>query len=119
MSCNSGQRRHRQRKLDKIWRPNHQVSLPPPRVSSLLEQLPADIETQLQHSWSDSDTSPNIYIKADDRLTFHRNPVYQTTDAVRGKGGYDGGYTSGLHVWKITWPLESRGTHPVVGVATR
>ena len=25
----------------------------------------------------------------------------------------------GLHVWKITWPLESRGTHPVVGVATR
>jgi len=119
VSSNSGQRRHRQRKLDRIWRPNHQVSLPLPRVSSLLEQPPVDFETQLQHSWSLEDRSPNIYIKVDDRLTFHRNPVYQTTDAVRGNGGSDGGYTSGLHMWKITWPAESRGTHPVVGVATR
>ena len=29
------------------------------------------------------------------------------------------GYTWGLHVWKITWPADLRGTHPVVGVATR
>lgn len=78
-----------------------------------------DLEIQEAHSWSGEDTSPNIYIKNEDRLTFHRNPVYQTTDAIRGKGGPDMGYTRGLHVWKITWPLESRGTHPVVGVATR
>ena len=45
--------------------------------------------------------------------------MYQTTDAVRGKGGAEGGYTAGLHVWRLTWPAESRGTHPVVGVATR
>ena len=98
-----------------------QVTAPPPRVATLMSSEPVDLDTQLQHSWNEDDSSPNIYIRQDDRLTFHRNPVYQTTDAVRGKGGPDGGcgYENGLHVWKVTWPAEYRGTHPVVGVATR
>lgn len=111
--------RRQPRQEEWSWRPSAQVSAPPPRVSRLLDTPPADSDTQLEHSWSEVDSSPNIYIKADDRLTFHRNPVYQTTDAVRGKGGAEGGYTAGLHVWRLTWPAESRGTHPVVGVATR
>ena len=117
-SYSGSNRGQRQRKLD--WRPSHQVSAPPPRVASLMEDTPIqDLEIQEAHSWSGEDTSPNIYIKTEDGLTFHRNPAYQTTDAIRGKGGPDLGDPHGLHVWKITWPQESRGTHPVVGVATR
>ena len=101
------------------WRPRHQVTAAPPRVTTLLEQGGVEREVQLQHTWSDSDHSPNIYIKTDDPLTFHRNPVYQTTDAIRGKGGEEAGYSSGLHVWEVTWPADFRGTHPVVGVATQ
>lgn len=29
------------------------------------------------------------------------------------------GYTDGFHVWEITWPSRQRGTHAVVGVATK
>ena len=67
------------------------MSAPPPRVTRLLEATPVDQEVQEANTWSDVDTSPNIYIKQEDRLTFHRNPVYQTTDAIRGKGGSEGG----------------------------
>jgi hypothetical protein len=28
-------------------------------------------------------------------------------------------YTEGLHIWEIHWPLRQRGTHAVVGVATK
>ena len=110
----------RQRKRQK-WRPSVQVSAPPPRVARLVSGDHADMETQSLHSWNENDSSPNIYVKADDRLTFHRNPVYQTTDAIRGKAGEDGetGYNAGLHVWRVTWPHDFRGTHPVVGVATK
>jgi hypothetical protein len=49
-----------------------------------------------------------------DKLTFHRHPVAQSTDCIRGKVGY----TRGLHVWEIVWSTRQRGTHAVVGVAT-
>jgi len=115
------------------WRPHHQENIPPPRVRCLLEKEPVSREMAESHSWSRQDTSPNIYVRLDDPLTFHRNPVYQTSDAIRGRGlgarlsslGPRGrgavrtGYLSGLHVWELFWPQESRGTHPVVGVATR
>jgi len=113
------------RKRPRRWRPYKQVTLPPPRVSQLLDQEPVGREKQLEHSWSEEDCSPNIYIKLEDPLTFHRNPVYRTTDAIRGKGGagdedgIESGYRHGLHVWSLTWPLSTRGTHPVVGVATQ
>ena len=29
------------------------------------------------------------------------------------------GYRRGLHVFSVTWPATERGTHAVVGVATR
>ena len=112
---NTQPRRQRRR-----WRPSWQVTAPPPRVSRLLEGEPVGREEQLEHTWNDADTSPNIYVKPEDPLTFHRNPVYQTSDAIRGKAGGDGeGYTRGLHIWSVHWPSASRGTHPVVGMASR
>ncbi|CAG0925479.1 unnamed protein product, partial [Notodromas monacha] len=50
----------------------------------------------------------------DDEFTFHRHPVAQSTDCIRGKKGY----SKGLHVWQIKWLTRQRGTHAVVGVAT-
>lgn len=47
-------------------------------------------------------------------MTFHRHPVAQSTDCIRGRVGY----TRGLHVWEIHWSTRQRGTHAVVGVAT-
>lgn len=126
VSSYSGHSRHRGHKklpLDTCeqwtWRPRYQVTAAPPRVTALLDVGGVEREVQVQHSWSNTDHSPNIYIKQDDPLTFHRNPVYQTTDAIRAKGGEDAGYTCGLHVWEVTWPADFRGTHPVVGVATQ
>ncbi|NWY65888.1 SPSB1 protein, partial [Erithacus rubecula] len=86
----------------------------PTRLELLLDMPPAPPEVQLLHSWNDQDRSLNVFVKEDDRLLFHRHPVAQSTDAIRGKVGY----TRGLHVWQITWAARQRGTHAVVGVAT-
>lgn len=51
----------------------------------------------------------------EDKLTFHRHPVAQSTDCIRGKTGL----TKGLHVWEVNWSTRQRGTHAVVGVATQ
>lgn len=59
--------------------------------------------------------SLNIFVKDDDKLTFHRHPVAQSTDCIRGKVGF----TKGLHVWEVHWSTRQRGTHAVVGVATQ
>lgn len=48
------------------------------------------------------------------KLTFHRHPVAQSTDCIRGKVGY----TKSMHVWELHWSTRQRGTHAVVGVAT-
>ena len=53
-------------------------------------------------------------MKEDDKLTFHRHPVAQSTDCIRSKIGYE----RGLHVFEITWSTRQRGTHAVVGVST-
>ncbi|KAF3848096.1 hypothetical protein F7725_021124 [Dissostichus mawsoni] len=86
----------------------------PPRLDLLLDMPPASLETQLHHSWNPDDRSLNVFVKEDDKLTFHRHPVAQSTDCIRGKVGY----TRGLHVWRIHWPCRQRGTHAVVGVAS-
>lgn len=65
------------------------------------------------HAWNPDDRSLNIYVKEEDKLTFHRHPVAQSTDCIRGRVGY----SRGFHVWQLTWPLRQRGTHAVVGVA--
>lgn len=39
------------------------------------------------HGWNPNDCSRNVYIKPNG-FTLHRNPVAQSTDAVRGKVGF-------------------------------
>ncbi|XP_017767074.1 PREDICTED: protein gustavus isoform X1 [Eufriesea mexicana] len=86
----------------------------PPRLDVLLDMPPASRETQIHHSWNANDRSLNIFVKDDDKLTFHRHPVAQSTDCIRGRVGY----TKGMHVWELFWSTRQRGTHAVVGVAT-
>ena len=66
------------------------------------------------HAWNPEDRSLNIFVKDDDKLTFHRHPVAQSTDCIRGRVGF----SHGFHVWETTWSSRQRGTHAVVGVAT-
>lgn len=61
-----------------------------------------------------SNVTFDILFQDDDKLTFHRHPVAQSTDCIRGKVGL----SKGLHVWEVHWSTRQRGTHAVVGVAT-
>lgn len=87
----------------------------PARLDMLLDMPPVSHEQQIKHAWNSEDRSINIFVKDEDKLTFHRHPVAQSTDCIRGKVGY----TRGIHVWEIYWSTRQRGTHAVVGVATR
>lgn len=86
----------------------------PSRLDAILSMPPPPKEMQMAHAWNPDDRSLNIFVKDDDRLTFHRHPVAQSTDCIRGKVGY----SRGFHVWEITWSARQRGTHAVIGVAT-
>ena len=86
----------------------------PNRLDTLLDMPPADKEQQYKYAWNEDDRSLNIFVKEDDPLTFHRHPVAQSTDCIRGKTGF----SRGLHVFEVTWNARQRGTHAVVGVAT-
>ncbi|XP_055598815.1 protein gustavus isoform X2 [Uranotaenia lowii] len=86
----------------------------PPRLDLLLDMPPAPRETQVKYSWNSEDRSLNVFVKEDDKMTFHRHPVAQSTDCIRGKVGF----TKGLHVWEVFWSTRQRGTHAVIGVAT-
>uniref|UniRef100_T1J4D0 UBA domain-containing protein n=1 Tax=Strigamia maritima TaxID=126957 RepID=T1J4D0_STRMM len=86
----------------------------PSRLDILLDMPPSSRDNQLKHSWNPNDRSLNIFVKDEDKLTFHRHPVAQSTDCIRGRVGY----TRGLHIWEIHWSSRQRGTHAVVGVAT-
>ncbi|KJH41726.1 SPRY domain protein [Dictyocaulus viviparus] len=81
----------------------------------LASQYLIDRQTQELHAWNPDDRSLNIFVKDDDCFTFHRHPVAQSTDCIRGKMGY----SAGFHVWQMEWPQRQRGTHAVVGVATK
>ncbi len=87
----------------------------PARLDMLLDMPKAKRELQDKHAWNAEDRSLNIFVKEDDPLTFHRHPVAQSTDCIRGRVGY----TRGLHVFEIQWSTRQRGTHAVVGVGTR
>jgi len=87
----------------------------PQRVGILLDNPPVSREVAEEHSWNTNDRSFNVVLKEDDPLTMRRHPVAQSTDCIRGKIGY----SSGIHLWEVTWPVRQRGTHAVVGVATR
>jgi len=86
----------------------------PPRLEMLLDMPAASRESQLKHAWNAEDRSLNIFVKDEDKLTFHRHPVAQSTDCIRSKLGYE----RGLHVMELSWSTRQRGTHAVVGVAT-
>ncbi|KAI1730637.1 SPRY domain-containing protein [Ditylenchus destructor] len=90
-------------------------SAKPSKFDVILQMADLSEEQVQQFAWNPDDSSPNIIVKMEDQLTFHRNPVPQSTDGIRGKVGF----SRGFHVWKITWPTEQRGTHPFVGVATK
>ncbi|KAL3115750.1 hypothetical protein niasHT_007755 [Heterodera trifolii] len=81
-------------------------------VLHMPEQCPEELT---RHAWNPEDRSLNLYVKEEDVLTLHRHPVAQSTDGMRGKIGY----TRGFHVWQLNWPVNQRGTHAVVGVATK
>lgn len=87
----------------------------PPRLDVLLEMPAVSKQVQEAHSWNPDDRSLNIFVKDDDKITFHRHPVAQSTDCIRGRVGY----TRGLHAWEIHWSTRQRGTHAVIGVATK
>lgn len=44
----------------------------PARLDMLLDTPAASYDMQLRHSWNPEDRSLNIFVKEDDRLTFHR-----------------------------------------------
>lgn len=87
----------------------------PLRLELLLEQPPASRQEKLEHAWSPEDCSPNLSVHLDDPLTARRKPTEHSTDCIRSKRGY----ASGLHAWELVWPQRERGTHAVVGLATK
>ncbi|XP_039619717.1 SPRY domain-containing SOCS box protein 2-like [Polypterus senegalus] len=90
-------------------------SLPAPeRLQELMAMPSIAPEQQVEHGWNPKDASPSIVV-SQSHLTFSRRPTPQTTDGIRSKMGY----SSGIHIWEITWPAMKRGTHAVVGVATK
>lgn len=64
-------------------------------------------------AWSEKDHSPNIFINPN-KLTFHRKPVAQSSDMIRGKRGF----SSGQHYWTVIWHGPKFGSSAVVGVVT-
>ena len=97
---------------DYVYNPDFQK---PSRLDVLLEMPAVGEEAHYVNAWNPDDRSLNIFVKDDDRLTFHRHPVALSTDCIRGRAGY----TRGLHAWEIHWSSRQRGTHAVVGVATK
>lgn len=87
----------------------------PQQVSALLVRPPVARAVAEEHGWSIQDSSHNVELKAEDVLTMRRRPVAQSTDCARSKVGY----SSGLHVFRVSWPVRQRGTHAMVGVSTR
>ena len=83
---------------------------------SLLKDLP-NFKAKLAAyccAWNDNDRSKNITIK-ENKLTLHRNPVPQSSDAIRGKRGF----MRGTHYWIIVWHGPKFGSTAVVGLATK
>lgn len=85
----------------------------PWKIDLLMELEPISQKLKEDHAFNAEDASPHIHL-LEDNVTMHRLPVAQSTDAIRGKIGFE----NGLHVWKIHWPVRQRGTNAVIGVAT-
>lgn len=94
---------------------NHLEPERPARLDMLLDMPPVGEDVQKAHGWNQQDRSLNLFVVEGDTRIVHRHPVAQSTDCIRGLVGY----SSGIHIWEITWPLRQRGTHAIVGVATK
>jgi len=86
----------------------------PQRVQLLYDEPQVSRGEALKHAWNQHDRSFNVTIKESDPFTIRRQPVAQSTDSARTLQGY----SSGLHMFQVTWPLNQRGTHSSVGVST-
>ena len=86
----------------------------PQKLAALLTTPPVSKSEAEAHAWNPDDRSANVELKVDDLFTMRRRPVAQSTDCVRSKVGY----SSGTHLFRITWPTRQRGTHAMVGVST-
>nr|XP_003416226.1 SPRY domain-containing SOCS box protein 4 isoform X2 [Loxodonta africana] len=87
----------------------------PARLDQLLDMPAAGLAVQLRHAWNPEDRSLNVFVKDDDRLTFHRHPVAQSTDGILRQGGAP---PPACTPGKFHLAGRQRGTHAVVGVAT-
>jgi len=100
----------------KVSPQDHEIGEPlPTAYSALLQAGPVDAQVQQEHAWNAGDISVHLTMKTSTHQTIRRQPVTQSTDAVRGKKGY----SRGVHVFEVGWPVRMRGTHAGVGVATR
>jgi len=86
----------------------------PQRIAHLLDSQEVGVEEALLHAWNPQDRSFNIRVKDEDPFTIRRQPVAQSTDSARTLQGY----STGLHIFEIMWPVHQRGTHAAIGVST-
>lgn len=110
----SGEKHPRIVALNPIVMPSERTHAMPYRLSLLLDMPAPDKSVVENFKWSDTEKSSNIKVLVDHRRC-RRLPVAQSTDCIRGNTGF----SSGLHVWEIEWEVKQRGTHAMIGVATK
>ncbi|XP_062372970.1 SPRY domain-containing SOCS box protein 2 [Sardina pilchardus] len=86
---------------------------PSVRLSTLLH-LPPIAPGSPCSFWSVSETSPHLHAR-DGGACVWRQPVEQSSDAVRSSGGVK----EGLHLWEVLWEADQRGSHALIGISTR
>jgi len=87
----------------------------PEEYLQIINAIHAGPQNQIAHGWNPEDKSTHLTMKTSAHLTIRRQPVTQSTDGVRGKLGY----SRGIQVYEVCWPVRMRGTNAAVGVATR
>lgn len=84
----------------------------PVRLSVLLHSPPVARGNPCS-LWSEAERSPHLHVR-DGGASVWRQPVQQSSDAVRSSGGIK----EGLHLWEVTWRVGQRGSHALIGVCT-
>eukprot|EP00088_Acartia_fossae_P018172 TRINITY_DN20468_c0_g1_i1.p1 TRINITY_DN20468_c0_g1~~TRINITY_DN20468_c0_g1_i1.p1 ORF type:complete len:393 (+),score=57.59 TRINITY_DN20468_c0_g1_i1:206-1384(+) len=87
----------------------------PEAYAAIINNSRVSAQEQSRHGWNPEDRSNNLTIKNSSHLTVRRQPVTQSTDAVRGKSGC----SRGIDVYEMDWPVRMRGTNAAVGIATK
>ncbi|XP_070553265.1 neuralized-like protein 4 [Ptychodera flava] len=82
-------------------------------LSELGQEQESVTPEQREHAWDPEDCSSNFKVLPD-RITARRGELPMRTDLIRGKKGY----RVGKHVFEIYWPVDERGSHAMIGVAT-